>query len=142
VGGGSLVYANETFGPVVSLYRFHEETEAIALANEGCYGLNASVWTRDAKRGRAIAREIKAGTVNVNEGYAATFGSLEAPMGGMRESGLGRRQGAEGIHRYTEVQSVASQAVLRFGPQLGMSDEQYAKVMTASLRLMNKLGRA
>jgi succinate-semialdehyde dehydrogenase/glutarate-semialdehyde dehydrogenase len=58
-------------------------------------------------RGRAIAREIKCGTVNINEAFGATFGSIDSPMGGMRQSGLGRRQGAEGIHRYTETQSVA-----------------------------------
>ena len=63
-------------------------------------------------------------------------------MGGMRESGIGRRQGGEGILRYTETQSVATQRLIRFAPKLGMSDETYAKVMTANLRLMKKLGRA
>ena len=63
-------------------------------------------------------------------------------MGGMRESGMGRRQGSEGILRYTESQSVATQRLIRFAPMLGMSDETYAKVMTANLRLMKKLGRA
>ena len=61
---------------------------------------------------------------------------------GMRESGMGRRQAGEGILRYTESQAVASQALLRFAPQYGMNDEQYAKVMTMSLRLLKKLGRA
>jgi hypothetical protein len=55
---------------------------------------------------------------------------------------MGRRQGSEGIHRYTESQSVATQRLIRFAPMLGMSDETYAKVMTANLRLMKKLGRA
>ena len=135
------IYANETFGPVISVYRFHEETEAIALANEGCYGLNASVWTKDAKRGRAIAREIKAGTVNINEAYAATFGSLEAPMGGMRESGLGRRQGAEGIHRYTEVQSVGTQRLLPLAAIGPLNNKQWAGIQTLNEKLMSKLGR-
>ena len=56
--------------------------------------------------------------------------------------GMGRRQGAEGILRYTETQSVATQRLVRFAPMLGMSEETYAKVMTANLRLMKKLGRA
>ena len=56
-----------------------------------------------------------------------------------RQSGMGRRQGAEGIHRYTESQSVATQRVVRFAPMLGMSDQAYARMMTANLRLMNKL---
>ena len=96
------------------------------------YGLNASVWTRDAARGRALARRIACGTVNVNEAYGATFGSLGAPMGGMRESGLGRRQGAEGIHRYTEAQSVAIQRLVPIAPMFGMSEETNAKVMTGA----------
>jgi acyl-CoA reductase-like NAD-dependent aldehyde dehydrogenase len=135
-------FGDETFGPVVSLYRFSDESDAIARANDGQYGLNASVYTQDGDRGRAVARQIKCGTVNVNEAFAATFASIDAPMGGMRESGLGRRQGAEGIHRYTETQSVATQRLLRFGPMLGLSDERYAKVMTAQLKLLKKLGRA
>ena len=63
-------------------------------------------------------------------------------MGGMRESGMGRRQGSEGVHRYTESQTVATQRGMRLSPMLGMSNETYAKVMTAQLRLMKKLGRA
>jgi succinate-semialdehyde dehydrogenase/glutarate-semialdehyde dehydrogenase len=135
-------FGHETFGPVISLYRFHDEADAIARANDGEYGLNGSVYSRDVKRARVMARQIKCGTVNINEAFGATFASLDAPMGGMRESGQGRRQGSEGILRYTETQSVASQALLRFSPQFGMSDEQYAKMMTLSLRLMKKLGRA
>jgi succinate-semialdehyde dehydrogenase / glutarate-semialdehyde dehydrogenase len=135
-------FGRETFGPVVSLYRFHDEADAIARANEGEYGLNASIYSRDGARARAIAPYIKCGTVNINEAFAATFASIDAPMGGMRQSGLGRRQGSEGIHRFTETQSVATQKLLRFGPMLGMSDQAYGKVMTANLRLMKKLGRA
>ena len=136
------LFAAETFGPVVALYRFHDEGEAVERANQGSYGLNASVWTRDGARGREIARRLVAGTVNVNEAYAAAFGSLAAPMGGMRESGLGRRQGAEGILRYTETQSVGTQRVLPVAPSFGMSEETYAKVMTTALRVLKKVGRA
>ncbi len=135
-------FSHETFGPVVSVYRFHSEDEAVARANDGHYGLNASVWTRDAARGRDVARRIRCGTVNVNEAYGATFGSLGAPMGGMRESGTGRRQGAEGVHRYTEAQSVATQRLVPIAPMLGMSEQTHAKVMTSALRVLNKLGRA
>lgn len=135
-------FGNETFGPVISIYRFHDEADAVARANEGEYGLNAAIYTRDGARGRAIARQIKCGTVNVNEAFGATFASIDSPMGGMRESGMGRRQGSEGIHRYTESQAVATQRLLRFAPQYGLSDRGYAKAMTLSLRVLNKLGRA
>ena len=126
-------FGHETFGPVVSVYRFGDEADAVARANDGQYGLNASMYTQDGDRGRAVARQIKCGTVNINEAFAATFASIDAPMGGMRESGLGRRQGAEGVLRYTETQSVATQRLLRFGPMFGLSDEPYARVMTAQL---------
>ena len=134
-------FGNETFGPVIAVYRFHDEADAIARANEGEYGLNGSIYSRDGSRARAIARLVKCGTVNINEAFSATFGSVDSPMGGMRDSGVGRRQGAEGIHRYTESQTVATQRLIRFAPMLGMSEPTYAKVMTASLRLMRKLGR-
>ncbi|HJR38299.1 MAG TPA: succinic semialdehyde dehydrogenase [Nocardioidaceae bacterium] len=134
-------FGEETFGPVIALYRFHDESDAVARANEGEYGLNASIYSQDGKRARAIARQIKCGTVNINEAFGATFASVDSPMGGMRDSGLGRRQGAEGIHRYTESQTVATQRLVRFAPMLGMSDRTYARVMTANLRLMNRLGR-
>ena len=134
-------FGDETFGPVISVYRFHDEADAIARANAGEYGLNASIYSQDGARARAMAREIKCGTVNINEAFGATFASIDSPMGGMRESGMGRRQGSEGIHRYTESQSVATQRLIRFAPMFGMSDEAYGKMMTAQLRLMKKLGR-
>ena len=138
---GMQCFADESFGPVIAVYRFNDEADAIARANDGEYGLNASIYTRDTKRGREMAKQVKCGTVNVNEAFGATFASIDSPMGGMRESGMGRRQGAEGILRYTESQSVGTQKILRFGPMFGMSDEQYAKFMTTSVRLMSKLGR-
>ncbi|GAA1926573.1 succinic semialdehyde dehydrogenase [Nocardioides lentus] len=135
-------FGDETFGPVIALYRFGDEADAVARANAGSYGLNAAVYSRDVRRARDVASRIRCGTVNVNEAFAATFASIDAPMGGMRESGLGRRQGAEGLLRFTETQSVATQRVMRFGPMLGMSDESYARMMTVSLRVLDKLGRA
>jgi succinate-semialdehyde dehydrogenase/glutarate-semialdehyde dehydrogenase len=135
-------FGNETFGPVIAVYRFHDETQAIKKANEGDYGLNAAIYSQDGPRARAIAREIKCGTVNINEGYGATFASVDAPMGGMRQSGMGRRQGAEGIHRYTETQSVGTQRVWGFRPPKGISNERFAKTLTISARILKKLGQA
>src|SRR3954453_12302800 len=135
-------FGQETFGPVIAAYRFHDEADAVSRANAGEYGLNASIYSQDGPRARELAKQIRCGTVNINEAFAATFGSLEAPMGGMGESGLGRRQGSEGVLRYTEAQSVATQRLLRIAPSFGLSDETYGKVMTANLRLLKKLGRA
>jgi succinate-semialdehyde dehydrogenase/glutarate-semialdehyde dehydrogenase len=131
----------ETFGPVVAVYRVASDDEAVTLANDTPYGLNASVWTRDVRRGRSIGARIQAGTVNVNEGYAASFGSIDAPMGGMRKSGLGRRQGPDGIHRYTDQQAIATQRVLPIAPAFGMSDGAYVKAMTGVLRVLKAVRR-
>jgi succinate-semialdehyde dehydrogenase/glutarate-semialdehyde dehydrogenase len=133
------VCTEETFGPVVSVYRFQDEDEAVALANATPYGLNASVWSRDGRRARAVAARVRAGTVNVNEGYAAAYGSVQSPMGGMGDSGLGRRHGSEGILKYTEVQTIAQQRLLPMAPSLGMSDEAYAAFMTRSLKALKAL---
>ncbi len=84
------VCTEETFGPVVSVYRFSSDDEAVERANGTSYGLNSSVWTRNARRGREIAARLRTGTVNVNEGYASAYGSVQSPMGGMKDSGLGR----------------------------------------------------
>lgn len=106
-----LVFAEETFGPVVSVYRVDDDDAAVRAANTGEYGLSASVWSRDPKRGTAIAQRIVAGSVNVNDGYLSAIAALGAPMGGMRTSGIGRRHGREGIVRYTEPQTITSQRI-------------------------------
>ncbi|MGW5970165.1 succinic semialdehyde dehydrogenase [Streptomyces sp. NPDC055186] len=130
------VCTEETFGPVVSLYRFGSDDEAVERANSTPYGLNASVWTKDARRGREVAARLRTGTVNINEGYAPAYGSAQSPMGGMKDSGLGRRHGSEGILKYTEAQTVAHQRLLPMAPSLGLDDERYAELMSRSLRLM------
>ncbi|MET7516767.1 succinic semialdehyde dehydrogenase [Streptomyces sp. NPDC005480] len=126
----------ETFGPVVSIYRFTDEDEVIDLANGTPYGLNSSVWTKDAKRGHDVASRLRTGTVNINEGYAPAYGSVQSPMGGMKDSGLGRRHGSEGILKYTEAQTVAHQRIMPMAPSFGMTDEKYAAFMSRSLKAM------
>jgi succinate-semialdehyde dehydrogenase/glutarate-semialdehyde dehydrogenase len=136
-----VCFGEETFGPVVSLYRFGDEADAVARANQSGYGLNASVYSRDIRRARGIAEQLRCGSVNVNEGYAASFASLDSPMGGMRDSGTGRRQGVEGIRRYTETRTVAVQHGAITAPRW-MSQQTYANATVASLRLLKLIGRA
>ncbi|MGH3325157.1 MAG: succinic semialdehyde dehydrogenase, partial [Streptomyces sp.] len=133
------VCTEETFGPVVSVYRFKDEDEAVELANATPYGLNSSVWSRNGRRARDVAARLRTGTVNVNEGYAAAYGSVQAPMGGMGDSGLGRRHGSEGIFKFTEPQTVAHQRLLPMAPSFGMDDGQYAAFMSRSLKALKAL---
>ncbi|MCH6162126.1 succinic semialdehyde dehydrogenase [Streptomyces marispadix] len=133
------VCTEETFGPVVSVYRYADEDEAVELANSTAYGLNASVWGGNGRHAREVAARLRSGTVNVNEGYAAAYGSVQSPMGGMGDSGLGRRHGSEGILKYTEAQTVAHQRVLPMAPSFGMDDAKYAKFMSLSLKLLKAL---
>lgn len=132
------VFSEETFGPVVSVYKFETVNEAVERANATPYGLNASVWTRDTAKGRRLATRIQAGTVNINEVYSATWASVDAPMGGFKESGLGRRHGAEGILRYTEAQTIAIQRGLALAPPPGVSDETFTKAFTAGLKALKR----
>ncbi|WP_326797881.1 succinic semialdehyde dehydrogenase [Streptomyces sp. NBC_01808] len=141
---GMTVCDEETFGPVVSVYRFRDEDDAVARANATPYGLNASVWTKDGRRGGRIAARIQAGTVNVNEAYVAAYGSVQAPAGGMKDSGVGRRHGSEGILKYTESQTVAQQRVVplapfALGPLRYDDDKSYAAFMSRGLRALKAL---
>ncbi len=128
----------ETFGPVVALYRVRDADDAADRANDSCYGLNASVWSTPS-HGADLATRIQAGTVNVNESYAAAWASHDAPMGGMKDSGAGRRHGREGILKYTESQTVAIQRGIPVGPIPGMPLEKYARLMTTSIKALKRV---
>lgn len=130
----------ETFGPVVSVYRVDSVEEAIERANHTEYGLNASVVTSSTRRGKDIARQLDAGTVNVNEGYGAAWASVDAPMGGFRASGLGRRHGKEGLLKYTEIKNVAVQRVQGFTRPDGVSDKVWGEGLITSVAIMRRLG--
>ncbi|TYL50381.1 succinic semialdehyde dehydrogenase [Agromyces mariniharenae] len=101
------IHAEETFGALASLYLVDSEEEAVVAANASEYGLNASVFTRSRRRARRIADALEAGSINVNEGYRGSFGSVDAPMGGVKASGLGRRNGPEGLLRFVEPITVS-----------------------------------
>jgi succinate-semialdehyde dehydrogenase/glutarate-semialdehyde dehydrogenase len=136
---GMDAYADETFGPVVSLYPVDSEEKAIAKANDSRFGLNFSVWTSDPARGRRVAARLQAGTVNVNEAYAAAWASVDAPMGGMKESGVGRRHGEHGIVKYTESQTIATERVLPVGAPPWIRADRYARVMTLGLKALRRI---
>jgi acyl-CoA reductase-like NAD-dependent aldehyde dehydrogenase len=90
------IMREETFGPVLPIMAFDSDDEAIRLANDSEYGLAASIFTRDTKRGERLARRIHAGTVMINDAISC-FGISEAPHGGIKASGIGRTHGRFGL---------------------------------------------
>jgi succinate-semialdehyde dehydrogenase / glutarate-semialdehyde dehydrogenase len=133
------IHAEETFGPVVAIYTFHDDDDAVRRANDSRYGLSASLWSDDEERARRVGRRLQVGTVNINDGYAATWGSVDAPMGGFKDSGLGRRHGREGIVKYTEPQTIASQRGVELGPSPRLPARRFARVSSLALRLLRRI---
>jgi acyl-CoA reductase-like NAD-dependent aldehyde dehydrogenase len=128
----------ETFGPVVSLYRYGSVDEAVALANDTTYGLNASVWGSDLKAAARVAARIDAGNINVNDAVALAYGSKGTPSAGLKGSGLGMRNGDPGLLKYTDVKNVA---VLRKQVLAAPLDKPYGdhvKRTLTSLALMRR----
>jgi acyl-CoA reductase-like NAD-dependent aldehyde dehydrogenase len=99
------IMREETFGPVLPIIACADDDEAVRLANDSEYGLAASIWTSDAKRGERLARHIHAGTVMVND-VISCFGISEAPHGGVKASGLGRTHGSSGLDEMVRIKYV------------------------------------
>ena len=103
VDNSSRVAREEIFGPVVSLMRFEDEAQALAIGNDTRYGLAAGVWTNNLQRAHRMAAQLRAGMVWVNNYRMVSY---TVPFGGYKESGLGREIGPEALNDYTEVKSV------------------------------------
>jgi len=98
----------ETFGPTIPVMKVADADEAIRLANDSPYGLSATVWTKDVKRGAELARRIDAGAVNVNDAFINLF-AFGMPHGGWKDSGVGARfGGAAGVRKYCRTQVITS----------------------------------
>ncbi len=95
----ALVVREEQFGPILPVLGYDDLDEAIARINASEYGLGGSVWTRDVERGIAVAGRIESGTVWVNKAIDLPF---DIPVGGVKQSGMGRQQGVEGLEEFTE----------------------------------------
>lgn len=140
VDEGMLLCRSETFGPVVSIYGYDDLGDAISMANDSHLGLNHSVWTEDTRLGVRVASQLEAGTVGVNDGYAATWSSYDAPMGGWKRSGIGRRHGADGLLKYTEPQTVAVQKVgPAFAPLGGLDYPTYQRLLGKALKVLKHI---
>ncbi len=131
------LHREETFGPVVSVYSVPSDAAAIAAANDSDYGLSASVYSRS--HGREIARQVEAGMVNINEVYPASWGSIDAPAGGVKASGMGHRHGPEGLFQFMHSHTIAQQRLHPIAPAGPLDQAKFAKAMTAALQAMRSL---
>ncbi|MBE7483384.1 MAG: aldehyde dehydrogenase family protein [Polyangiaceae bacterium] len=116
VDNGMAIAREEIFGPVLSVLRYRDEAEAISIANDSRYGLGGGVWSRDLGRAERIARELRTGTVWINDWHVF---HEHAPFGGYKESGVGREMGHHGLAEYTEVKHVHVGAQLDPNAKLG-----------------------
>ncbi len=120
----------ETFGPTLPIMKVGDVEEAVKLANDSPYGLQASVWTKDTERGEALARRIESGVVCVNDAQV-NYTALNLPMGGWKTSGVGSRHGSSGIRKYTKVQSLL---VTKLAPKRDIHMFPYKKGRTRMLQ--------
>jgi succinate-semialdehyde dehydrogenase/glutarate-semialdehyde dehydrogenase len=128
----------EVFGPLIAVVGYDTIDQAVELANDTEYGLNASV-VGPTKLAKQVAGRIMAGSVNVNEGFRAAMASVDSPMGGMKQSGVGRRNGKYGILRFTEARTVGvSTGLLKF-PSRARQYKVMAPMMNALAKVMKKL---
>ncbi|MET3961484.1 succinate-semialdehyde dehydrogenase/glutarate-semialdehyde dehydrogenase [Marmoricola sp. OAE513] len=135
-----LAGSTETFGPVVGLHKYATVREAIQLANDTDYGLNASVWGKDMKAAHQVALQIESGNVNINDALATAYASKGTPSGGVKQSGVGSRHGDNGLTKYTDVQNVGALKKQVMGVRPGQDYDEYAKSMLSGLKMMRKLG--
>jgi aldehyde dehydrogenase (NAD+) len=102
VDNRSTIAREEIFGPVLSLIPYADVDDAVRIANESNYGLGGSVWTSDLQHGREVANRVSTGTIGINR-YLPDTG---APFGGVKDSGIGRELGPEGLAAYRQIKSI------------------------------------
>ena len=133
-----LCGVTETFGPVVALHRYGTVDEAVALANDTDYGLNASVWGTDLAAARAVATRIESGNVNINDILATAYAAKGTPSGGVKNSGVGTRHGDQGLLKYTDVKNLAVLKKQVMGPRPGQDYGKHVERMLSGLKMMRK----
>jgi acyl-CoA reductase-like NAD-dependent aldehyde dehydrogenase len=128
----------EVFGPFIAVVGYDSIDEAVELANDTEFGLNASV-VGPVKLAEKVANRLMAGSVNINEGFRASMASIDSPMGGMKQSGVGRRNGHYGLLRFTEARTVGIATGLLNFPSRAKQYNKMAPLMNALAKVMKKL---
>ena len=135
-----MVHATqETFGPVVSIYTYDTVDEAVALANDTDYGLNASIWGTDLKRAEAVGRRIEVRRHQHQRRRSPARTPRKAtPSGGLKNSGVGARHGDAGLLKYTDVQNVAVLKKQVLGAPVDGAYEKHVATALKTMRFMRR----
>jgi acyl-CoA reductase-like NAD-dependent aldehyde dehydrogenase len=128
------IMRDETFGPVLPIMRVRDEQEALSLANDSRYGLNANIWTKSRHHGVELAKKLESGCVVVND-CMVNYGATESPFGGVKDSGIGRVNGDIGLRSYCHTQSIV---VDRFG---GRSEAMWFPYSLRKQKLVQRMMR-
>jgi succinate-semialdehyde dehydrogenase/glutarate-semialdehyde dehydrogenase len=112
VDSSMTAMSDEVFGPIIALQKVRDESEAITLANNSLYGLTASVWSRNRRRARRVAAQLRAGTVTIND-HLMSHGMAETPWGGFGQSGIGRSHGVLGFKEMTQPRVIVDDLLHR-----------------------------
>ncbi len=129
------LYRREVFGPVLAVESYATIDEAIEKANDSEYGLNASV-VGPVNAASKVAGKLHAGSVNINEAFRASFASMESPMGGMKASGHGRRNGPAGLLRFTETRVIGIAGGLMKLPSRASHYKKMAPLMRTMVKAL------
>jgi succinate-semialdehyde dehydrogenase/glutarate-semialdehyde dehydrogenase len=131
------VMREETFGPIVPIMRVKDADEAVRMANDSPYGLSSAIYTKDLRRGQQLATRVESGDVHLNCSQWV-FGTPSLPMGGVKQSGLGRRNGREGLMRFVSPQSILTDNQMFETPKLVQGDSRIRTIYPL-IRRMRKL---
>jgi succinate-semialdehyde dehydrogenase/glutarate-semialdehyde dehydrogenase len=138
------IMREETFGPVLPIMRVPNEEEAVRLANDTDYGLDASVWSRDAKKARRLAEQLQVGAVLIND-HLVNYAMADLPFGGARGSGFGRVHGLEGLREFVRPKSwVQDRVALKREPhwfEEGSGGDDTARALLSFRHARNPLKR-
>ncbi len=102
VQNDQVIAREEIFGPVLSVIAYEDDDDAVSIANDSNYGLGGTVWSKDPERALSVARRVQTGTIGINR----YLPDPAAPYGGVKDSGLGRELGREGLAAYQQLQSI------------------------------------
>jgi acyl-CoA reductase-like NAD-dependent aldehyde dehydrogenase len=129
-----LVMRDETFGPIVPVMRVANVDEAVRLANDSVYGLSAAIYTADLALGERVAARLECGDVTINR-TQMVFGTPSLPMGGRKQSGIGRRGGVEGLLRFVQPQAVVIDKMIGAQPSVTFVEPLLYRLVLASRRV-------